>query len=48
MLVLVPLCKTDTQTVANRFLAEVMNYYGLPATIVSVEILGSKEVSGKS
>ena len=35
MVVLVPLCKTDAQTVASHFLAEVMSHHGLPATIIS-------------
>ena len=35
MVVLVPLCETDTQTVASCFLAEFMSYHGLPATIIS-------------
>ena len=32
---LVPLCKTDAQTVASCFLAEVVTYHGLLATIIS-------------
>ena len=36
MVVLVPLCKTDVRTVANRFLAEVVSHHGLLATIISV------------
>ena len=35
MVVLVSLYKTDAQTVASRFLAEVMSHHGLPATIIS-------------
>ena len=35
MIELVPLCKTDTQTVASRFLAEVVSHHGLPATIIN-------------
>ena len=35
MVVLVPLCKTDAQTVASRFLAEVMIHHGLLVTIIS-------------
>ena len=35
MVVLVPLCKTDAQTVASGFLGEVMSYHGFPATIIS-------------
>ena len=35
MVVLVPLCETDAQTVASRFLAEVMSHHGFPATIIS-------------
>ena len=49
MLVLVPLCKTDAQTVASHFLAEVVSHHRLPATIISnIETLDSKEASGKS
>ena len=33
--VLVPLHETDAQTVASCFSAEVVSYYGLPATIIS-------------
>ena len=35
MVVLVPLPKTDAQTVASHFLAEVMSHHGLPATVIS-------------
>ena len=35
MVLLVPLCETDTQTVASCFLAEVMSLHGLIATIIS-------------
>ena len=35
MVVLVPLCKTDAQTVASHFLAEVVSHHGLPVTITS-------------
>ena len=35
MVVLVPLCNTDAQTVASHFLAEVKSYHGLLATIIS-------------
>ena len=35
MVVLVPLCETDTQTVASHFLAEVMSYHGLLVTIIN-------------
>ena len=35
MVVLVPLHKTDAQTVASRFLAEVVSHHGLPVTIIS-------------
>ena len=35
MVVLVPLCKTDAQTVASSFLAEVVSHHGLLATIIS-------------
>ena len=35
MVVLVPIYETDAQTVASCFLAEVVSYYGLPATIIS-------------
>ena len=35
MVLLVPLHETDTRTVASRFLAEIVNHHGLPATITS-------------
>ena len=35
MVVLVPLCKTDAQTVGSRFLADVVSHHGLPVTIIS-------------
>ena len=35
MVLLVLLCKTDAQTVASHFLAEVMSHHGLLATIIS-------------
>ena len=35
IVVLIPLYETDAQTVASRFLAEVMSHHGLPATIIS-------------
>ena len=35
IVVLVPLRKTDAQTVASRFLAEVLSHYGLLVTIIS-------------
>ena len=35
MVVLVPLRKTDAQTVASHFLTEVVSHHGLPATIIS-------------
>ena len=35
MVVLVPLYETDAQTVASRFLAEVMSHHGLLVTIIS-------------
>ena len=35
MVVFVPLCKADAQTVTNHFLEEVMSHHGLPATIIS-------------
>ena len=35
MVVLVPLHETDAQTVASHFLAELVSYHGLPATITS-------------
>ena len=35
MVVLVPLCKMDAQTVVSHFLTEVVSNYGLPATIIS-------------
>ena len=35
MVMLVPLHKTDTQTVASHFLTEVVSHHRLPATIIS-------------
>ena len=35
MVMLVPLCKTDTRTVASHVLAEVISYHGLLATIIN-------------
>ena len=35
MVVLVPLRKTDAQTVASHFLAEIVSHRALPATIIS-------------
>ena len=35
MVVLVPLCDTDAQTVASCFLAEVISHHGLTVTIIS-------------
>ena len=35
MVMLVPLCETDAQTVASHFLAEVISHRGLPVTIIS-------------
>ena len=49
MVVLVALCKTDSQTVASRFLAEIVSHHRLPATIISdIETLDSKEASGRN
>ena len=35
MVVLVPLCETDTQTVASCFLAEIVSYHGLLVTTIN-------------
>ena len=35
MVVLVPLCKMDAQTVASHFLTEVVSHHRLPETIIS-------------
>ena len=35
IVVLIPLHETDAQTVANRFLAEVVSHHGLTVTIIS-------------
>ena len=35
IVVLVPLCETDAQTVASHFLVEVMSCHGLPETIIN-------------
>ena len=35
MVVLVPLAKIDTRTVASHFLAEAVGHHGLQATIIS-------------
>ena len=34
IVVLVSLCKTDSQTVASHFLTEIMSYHGLTTTII--------------
>ena len=35
MVVLVPVCETDAQTIESRFLAEVVSHHGLPETIIN-------------
>ena len=35
IVVLVPLCETDAQTVASHFLAEVVSCHRLPVTIIN-------------
>ena len=48
MVVLVPLCKMDAQTVASPFPAEAMSYDELPATIISNRDPRFQGASGKN
>ena len=48
MIVLVPLYEIDAQTVASRFLAEVISHHWMLATMISDRDPGSKKASRKS